>query len=160
MNASEKKGDESKVRRKQTSREEAKEDENLVKRIIIERIATGKHEGQQENLQTFQDGRAVYAVHHTANESVERRRFPEENNVSSAIAVPQRVVSIQFVDGAKGMLLRCLRITENKLMSMRQIRMRKNQILKNIQSLSIERVLHDPEELFMHLCVSTCDGKR
>ena len=42
----------------------------------------------------------------------------------------------------KGMLLRCLRITENnKLMSMRQIRMTKNQILKNIQSLSTERVL-------------------
>ena len=51
INASEKKGDESKVRRKQTSREEAKEDENLVKRIIIERIATGRHEGQQESIQ-------------------------------------------------------------------------------------------------------------
>ena len=38
MNASEKKGDESKVRRKQASREEAKEDENLVKRIIIEKM--------------------------------------------------------------------------------------------------------------------------
>ena len=32
MHPSEKKGDESKVRRKQASREEAKEDENLVKR--------------------------------------------------------------------------------------------------------------------------------
>ena len=62
MNASEKKGDESKVRRKQTSREEAKEDQNLVKRIIIERIATERNEGQQENLQKFQNGRAVYAV--------------------------------------------------------------------------------------------------
>ena len=40
----------------------------------------------------------AYAVHHTVNESEERLRFPEENNVSSAIAVPQRVVSIQFVD--------------------------------------------------------------
>ena len=119
-----------------------------------------RNEGQQENLQKFQDGRAVYAVHHTAKESVERLRFPGENNVSSAIAVPQRVVSIKFVDGAKGMLLRCLRITENKLMSMRQIRMRKNQILKKIQSLSTERVLHDPQWLFVHLCVSTCDGKR
>ena len=94
----------------------------------------------------------VYAVHHTCNESVERLRFSEENNVLKAIAVPQRVVSIQFVDGAKGMLLRCLRITENKLMSMRQI-------LKNIQSLSTECALHDPAELFVHLCVSTCDGK-
>ena len=85
---------------------------------------------------------AVYAVHQTVNEPKERLRFPEENNVSSAIAVPQRVVSIQFVDGGKGMLLRCLRITEkNKLMSMRQIRMTKNQILKNSQSLSRERVL-------------------
>ena len=34
MNASEKKGDESKVRREQTSREEAKEDENLVLRTF------------------------------------------------------------------------------------------------------------------------------
>lgn len=34
MNASEKKGDESKVRRKRKSREEAKEDKNLAKRII------------------------------------------------------------------------------------------------------------------------------
>lgn len=30
--------------------------------------------------------------------SEERLRFPEENNVSSANAVPQRVVSVQFVD--------------------------------------------------------------
>ena len=30
--------------------------------------------------------------------SEERLRFPEENNVSSANAAPQRVVSIQFVD--------------------------------------------------------------
>ena len=78
----------------------------------------------------------VYAVHNTANESVERLRLPEENDVSSAIAVPQRVVSIQSVDGAK------------------------NQILKNIQSLSTKLVLHDPQELFVHLCASTCDGKR
>ena len=34
MNASEKKRDESKVRRKRKSREEAKEDKNLAKRII------------------------------------------------------------------------------------------------------------------------------
>ena len=27
-------------------------------------------------------------------------------------------------------------------------------------SLSTERVLHDPAGLFVHLCVSTCDGKR
>ena len=38
----------------------------------------------------------VYAVHRTDNESEERLRYPEENNVSSANA--QRVVSIQFVD--------------------------------------------------------------
>ena len=83
--------------------------------------------GTKDNKKTFKSFKAValstpfsvYAVHHTANESVERLRFPEENNVSSAIAVPQRVVSIQFVDGAKGMLLRCLRITENKQMSLR-----------------------------------------
>ena len=41
---------------------------------------------------------AVYAVHHTVNESEERLRFPKENNLSSAIAVPRRVVSIKFVD--------------------------------------------------------------
>lgn len=116
----------------------------------MERSATERNEGQQENLQKFQDGSVVYAVHHTANESVVRLSDCSTTSV----------VSIQFVDGAKGMLLRFLRITENKLMSMRQIRMRKNQILKNIQNLSTERVLHDPAELFVHLCVSTCDGKR
>ena len=31
---------------------------------------------------------AVYPVHYTDNESEERLRFPEENNVSSANAVP------------------------------------------------------------------------
>ena len=41
---------------------------------------------------------AVYAVHHTVNEFEERLRFPEENNVSPAIAVPQRIVSIKLVD--------------------------------------------------------------
>ena len=41
-----------------------------------------------------------------------------------------------------------------------QIWMTKSQILKDIQSLSTERVLHDPAELFVHLCISTCDGKR
>ena len=40
----------------------------------------------------------VYAVHRTNNESKERLRFPDENNESSANAVPQHVVSIQFVD--------------------------------------------------------------
>ena len=62
MNASGKKGDESKVRRKQTTLEEAKEDENLVKMVIIERIATERNEGQQGNPQKFQHGKAVYAV--------------------------------------------------------------------------------------------------
>ena len=38
-----------------------------------------------------------YSDHRTNNEPEERLRFPEENNVSSANAVPQRVVSIQFV---------------------------------------------------------------
>ena len=40
---------------------------------------------------------AVYTVHHTVNESEERFEF-HLNNVSSAIAVPQHVLSIQFVD--------------------------------------------------------------
>ena len=150
MNASGKKGDESKVRRKQTTREEAKEDEILVKMVIIERTVNERNEGQQ----------AVHQTAHCTLHTVERLRFPKENNVSSAIAVPQRVVSMQFVDGAKGMLLRCLRNAENKLMSMRQIWMTENQILKNIQSFSTEPVLHDPAELFVHLCVSTCYSKR
>ena len=106
MNASDKKGDESKVRMKQTSREEAKENENLAKRIIIGGIATERNEGQQENLQKFQDGRAVEAVPCLRRSShCQRLRFPEENDVSSTIAVPQRVVSIQSVDGAKGMFI-------------------------------------------------------
>jgi len=41
---------------------------------------------------------AVYTVQPTGNESEEILRFPEENNVSSANAVSQRVVNIQFVD--------------------------------------------------------------
>ena len=53
MNATRKKSDESKVRRKQTTREEAKEDEILVKMAIIERTVNERNEGQQENLQKF-----------------------------------------------------------------------------------------------------------
>lgn len=60
----------------------------------------------------------------------------------------------------KGMLLRCLRITEKyKLKCMKQTRMSRNQILKKIQSLSTERrvmsterVLDDLAGLFVHLC--------
>ena len=37
---------------------------------------------------------AVHTVHHTVNESEEGLRFPEENNVSSAIALPQRCYHI------------------------------------------------------------------
>ena len=37
----------------------------MVKRIIIERIATLRNEGQQENLQKFQDRRAVYGTVYT-----------------------------------------------------------------------------------------------
>ena len=44
MNASEKKGDKSKVRRKRKSREEAKEDENLAKRIMIEGVTVTSRE--------------------------------------------------------------------------------------------------------------------
>lgn len=46
----------------------------------MERSATERNEGQQENLQKFQDGSVVYAVHHTANESVVRLQFPKEDN--------------------------------------------------------------------------------
>ena len=38
---------------------------------------------------------AVYLIFCTVNASEERLRFPEENNWSSANAVPQRVISIQ-----------------------------------------------------------------
>ena len=49
-------------------------------------------------------------------------------------------------------LLRSLRVTQRyELMRMREIRMMRNQILKNIQSLSTERVLHDLAGLFAHL---------
>ncbi len=63
MNASEKKGDEPKVRRKRKSREEAREDEILAKRIIIEGGDIERNERQQEDLQKFQDGRAKFALY-------------------------------------------------------------------------------------------------
>nr|XP_058956146.1 uncharacterized protein LOC131783420 [Pocillopora verrucosa] len=62
MNDTEKKGDESKVRRKRKSREEAKEDENLAKRIMTEGGDIERNERQQGNLQKFQDGRAELAL--------------------------------------------------------------------------------------------------
>ena len=45
-------------------------------------------------------------------------------------------------------------------MMMMMRRRRKNEILKNIQSFSTERVLRDPAELFVHLCVSTYYGDK
>ena len=62
MNASEKKANESKVRRKRKSRKEAKEDENLAKRIMIEGADIDRNERQQEDLRNFQDGRAELAL--------------------------------------------------------------------------------------------------
>ena len=50
MNDTEKKGDESKVRRKRKSREEAKEDENLAKRIMTEGGDIERNERQQGDL--------------------------------------------------------------------------------------------------------------
>ena len=66
---------------------------------------------------------AVYAVHYTFKEFEERLRFPEEDNLPSAIAVSQRVVSIQFVDeeDVTG-VFEDHRRTNDKLMTMRQIR--------------------------------------
>ena len=85
------------MRRKQTSREKAKEDENLVKRISIERIATERNElGQQENLQKFQDGRAVYAVHHTANEFVESPGGDSHMKQTGMLVVSLRGVNFGF----------------------------------------------------------------
>ncbi|XP_066023596.1 uncharacterized protein [Pocillopora verrucosa] len=62
MNDTEKKGDESKVRRKRKSREEAKEDENLAKRIMTEGGDIERNKRQQGELQKFQDGRAELAL--------------------------------------------------------------------------------------------------
>jgi len=61
MNASEKKADETKKRRKRKSRDEAKEDEKLAKRIMIGGDIE-RNERQQGNLQKFQDGRAELAL--------------------------------------------------------------------------------------------------
>ena len=58
INASKKKDNESKVRKKRKSRKEAKEDENLAKRIMIEGGDIDRNERQQEDLRKFQDGRA------------------------------------------------------------------------------------------------------
>ena len=71
MNASQKKGDESKVTRKRKSREEAKEDGNLAKRIIIEGSAIERNDRQHETivinydetLQKFQDGIPELAIY-------------------------------------------------------------------------------------------------
>ena len=58
MNASEKKGDQcGKVRRKRKSREEAREDEILAKRIMIEGGDIKRNERQEADLQKFQEGR-------------------------------------------------------------------------------------------------------
>ena len=62
MNDTEKKGDGSKVRRKRKSREEAKEDENLAKRIMTEGGDIERNERQRGDLQNFQDGRAELAL--------------------------------------------------------------------------------------------------
>ena len=62
MNASEKKADESKVRRKRKSRNQAKEDENLAKRIMVEGGDIERNERQQGDLQKFQDGRVELAL--------------------------------------------------------------------------------------------------
>ena len=71
MNASQKKGDESKVTKKRNSLEEAKEDGNLAKRIIIEGRAIERNERQHETivinydetLQKFQDGIPELAIY-------------------------------------------------------------------------------------------------
>lgn len=57
MNASEKNGDQWKVRRKRKSREEAREDEILAKRIMIEGGDIKRNERQEADLQKFQEGR-------------------------------------------------------------------------------------------------------
>ena len=102
---------------------------------------------------------AVYAVHRTNNESEERLRFPDENNVSSANAVPQHVVSIQFVDEGDATEVfedhKGVQIDEHETDSDDE-----ESDFEEHSDLSTERVLHDQAGLFVHLCVSTCDGKR
>ena len=62
INASKKKDNESKVRKKRKSRKEAKEDENLAKRIMIEGGDIDRNERQQEDRRKFQDGSAELAL--------------------------------------------------------------------------------------------------
>ena len=50
------------MRRKRKSREEAKEDENLAKRIMTEGGDIERNERQQGDLQKLQDGRAELAL--------------------------------------------------------------------------------------------------
>ena len=106
MNASEKKGDQWKVRRKRKSREEAGEDEILAKRIMSEggdqksyrpvRQRTVRSDTTKDRAGGLPP--AGYAVQPTANGSEERLRFPEEIDIIRSNSVPQPVVSIQFVD--------------------------------------------------------------
>ena len=87
---------------------------------------------------------AVYAAHHTVNESEERLRFPKENNLSSAIAVPRRVVSIQFVD--EGDVTEVFKDYQRRInwWVWDRFGWRRISIWRTlIQSLSTERVLHD-----------------
>lgn len=73
--------------------------------------------------------------------------------------ISEKFLIIQFVDDGNVTGVFEDHTDKNKLMSMRQIRIMTNQSMKNIQSLSKEQVLHDPAGLFVHLCVSTCEGK-
>ena len=91
---------------------------------------------------------AVYAIQPTAIESEEGLRLDR---------IPYHIQLSVYNLWTMGMFLRCSRITERyKLMNMRRILMTKTLRMK---SLSRECVLPDPAELFVHLCVSTCDSK-
>ena len=101
---------------------------------------------------------AVYAVQPTGNESDERLRFPEEIDIIRSNSVPQPVVSIQFVDDGDVSEMfedhREVQIDEYETDS-------DDEETENVEHLELVKraCITDPAELFVHLCVLTCDSK-
>lgn len=62
MNASEKKGNQLKVKRKCRLQKEVREDEISGKRVMIERDDIQKNERQEADVQKFLEGRPVITV--------------------------------------------------------------------------------------------------
>ena len=102
---------------------------------------------------------AVYAVQPTANESEERLRFPVEIDIIRSNSVPQPVVSIQFVDDGEVSEMfedhREVQIDEYETDS-------DDEDTENEEHLELVKracITRFGTELFVHLCVSTCDSK-